>query len=422
MSLVRMFRLAMLPSMLHAQQDLVELKFEPMGANGPGPQDLFNMLTGAADGQYSPNIGVPDDGPADLGRLFNSLLADAGTPRKQQQRRSSKGLGAGSIVDGMDRAGPEVWLEPMSLADPFNVPATAFSDLFPGPVAPPDATDMMVANMMQHISHVFKDSLVPTIRSLQKTEHDCAAEVRSMCNSTQQKPISHLHCLGQHSQSISDKCRARVGKSVPFLCHKAIDQSCDGLDRGILPCLADRLGELQGPCRDAVVATHGVIAKVNTQKASLLNPATGETLVHVPATSASATSKVASGNEVATTAKPVVQAVQREVKLDKILATAAPQSPQASVERPVTVKIAKQPAVPTQAAATVTTKQPPTFKDQQDGRHSWGSYMRGVIVLAVVGGFVFMFKRQGNSGAKPRCMAKGGPLMELNSQTADHIL
>lgn len=419
----------MLFVMLRAQQqNMVELKFEPLGANGPAPQDLFSMLTGAGRGQDSPIIGVPDDGPgnADLGRLFNSLLADTGSmPRKQQQRHTSKSLGAGSIVDGMDTAGPEVWLEPMSLTNPFNVPVNAFSDLFPGPVAPPDATDMMVANMMQHISHAFRDTLVPTIRSLQQTEHACTAEVSSMCNSTQGKAqgkaISHLHCLGQHSQNISDKCRARVGKSVPFLCHKALDQWCDGLDRGILPCLADKLSELQGSCRDAVLATHGVIAKVNTQKASLLNHVTGETLVHVPPTSMSATSKAAGSKEVGTTAMPIVQAAQREVKLDKILATAAPQAPHAPVERPVAVQVDKRMG-PMKAAAPSSTKQLEPFKDHQDGKHSWSGYVRSVMILAVVGGFVYMFKRQANAGAKPRCMGKSGPLMELNSQTADHIL
>merc|ERR550532_497058 len=153
---------------------------------------------------------------------------------------------------------------------------------------------------------------------MQQTEQVCAAEVRSMCNSTQHK-VSHLHCLGQHSQNISDKCRARVGKSVPFLCHKALDQWCDGLDRGILPCLADKLPELQGSCRDAVLATHGVIAKVNTQKASLLNPLTGETLVYMPK-SASTAPKTAKDEkaQVETTATPVAQAIQQEVKLDKI--------------------------------------------------------------------------------------------------------
>jgi len=417
-----MLRFALLPVMLRAQQqDLVELKFEPLGANGPGPQDLFSMLTGAGRGNVSPNVAVPDDGSgnADLGRLFNSLLTDIGAPGKQQQRRSPKSLGGGSLEDSMDSAGPEMWLEPMSLRNQFSVPAAAFSDLFPGPLAPPDPTDMLVANMMQHISHAFRDTVMPTIRSLQKTEHICAADVRSICNSTQNKSISHLHCLGQHAQNISDKCRARVGKSVPFLCHKAIDQWCDGLDRGILPCLADKLTELQGSCRDAVLATHGVIFKVNTQKASLLNHVTGETVVHVPPTSAPATTKPAGSKELGTTASPMVQAVQREVKLDKVLATPAPQSPHA--EPPVAVKMDKQRMVPAQAAAPgATTKQMAMFKEQ-DGRRSWNSYVRGAVFLALVGGFVFMYKRQ-SAGPKPRCMAKAGPLMELNSQTADHIL
>jgi len=412
-----------MPLVLYAQQqETVELKFEPLGAQGPGPQELFSMLTGAASPQDSPMIGAPvGPQPTDLGRLFNSLLDIASVPRKQRQHRSSENLGAGSLVDGVDTGGPEVWLEPMSLTNPFSVPTTVFSDLFPVQVAPPDATDMMVTNMMQHISHMFRDTLMPTIRSLQKTEHACAVEVHSMCNATQNKAKSHLHCLGQHSQNISDKCRVRVGKSVPFLCHQAIDQWCDGLDRGILPCLADKLEELQGSCRDSVIATHGVIAKVNTQKASLLNPLTGETLVYMP-TSASTAPKTANDKKAETTAMPVLQAVQQEVKLDKVLATPAPWLQSAAAELPVPMQVDQRRGVLVKAPAAGASKQQTAFKDPQDGKHGWGSYLRGLIVVVLVGGFIYALKGNNSAGAKPRCLTKNGALLELNSHTADHIL
>jgi hypothetical protein len=288
-------------------------------------------------------------------------------------------------------------------------------------VAPPDATDMMVTNMMQHISHMFRDTVMPTIRSLQQTEHACAAEVKSMCNATQKKAKSHLHCLGQHSQNIGDKCRVRVGKSVPFLCHQAIDQWCDGLDRGILPCLADKLEELQGSCRDAVIATHGVIAKVNTQKASLLNPVTGETLVYMP-TSASTAPKTAKDEKAETTAAPMLQPVQQEVKLDKILATAAPVLLSDSAELPLPMQVDKSRGVLVKAAAPGANAQQTTFKNPQDGKHGWGSYLRGLIVVALVGGFMYMLNCKNSAGAKPRCLTKNGALLELNSHMADHIL
>merc|ERR1719387_2896273 len=119
----------------------------------------------------------------------------------------------------------------------------------------------------------FQQQLLPIVQQAQEDDalpKSCSPELKAYCKNAK----SRLHCLGQHSQDISDTCRADVGKSVPFLCSGPIDAFCDVLMGGILSCLANHLNDLDGPCRDSVQATKHIINKVNTQKASVKDPKT----------------------------------------------------------------------------------------------------------------------------------------------------
>merc|ERR1719335_1237906 len=92
----------------------------------------------------------------------------------------------------------------------------------------------------------------------------CSKEIKAHCKDAR----SQLHCLGKYNADISDGCRADIGKAVPFLCSNEIDQYCDVLMGGILSCLGNQMKNLQGPCKDAVVATKKAIQKVNAKKPS----------------------------------------------------------------------------------------------------------------------------------------------------------
>merc|ERR1719424_54247 len=90
----------------------------------------------------------------------------------------------------------------------------------------------------------------------------CSKEIKAHCKDAK----SQLHCLGKYPSEISDGCRADIGHAVPFLCSDAIDHYCDVLMGGILSCLGNQLNSLEGPCKDAVVATKKIVQKVNSQK------------------------------------------------------------------------------------------------------------------------------------------------------------
>jgi len=84
---------------------------------------------------------------------------------------------------------------------------------------------------------------------------------------------------------------------VPFLCSRAIDKFCDVLQVGILDCLSGHLGDLEAPCKDSVVATKHVIAKVNIQKAMVKVGETknGVKTIHAPPRTLSLLSNAAAG-------------------------------------------------------------------------------------------------------------------------------
>jgi len=243
-------------------------------------EDLLDLFAGTGHGHGESH---------DLGHLFDSLLQPA--PRlishSLRQRRSPKG-GVVDLEDLLSSMQAD-WL-PEGLGTASIMHADDVADLFPAhvvinmdpsPVAFSGFHDSILDDMMQHLSRTFRQDMLPALhRATGKSgfAKSCDDDVRSRCGETD----SQLHCLGQHAGNVSEACRKDAGKSVPFLCSGAIDKWCNILERGILPCLADHLEELDNTCRDAVLATHTVIAKANTQKVSLVDPITGEKQSHSP--------------------------------------------------------------------------------------------------------------------------------------------
>jgi len=419
----------------------MEVEFEPMGMNGPSPEELMGMLSG---GEGPRGMTFAASGP-DMGSLFNDMVRSMQIPRRgSRQHRGRAHMSNGDDFGGMlsDSDG----FGPMLIDAGSSMPVSEFHDLFPGPMGmaadpeevelmgPLGGPDLMVGDMLRHVNRMFKTGMLPAIHrmsSKQRKRAACQDDVQRLCNGTQRQ----LHCLGQHASEISEDCRKAVGKSVPFLCNKAISQHCDALDRGLLPCLADRLQELDGSCRDAVVATHRVIAKVNTQKATVQDPATGEKVVHTPTAPATEWRQETSP----TSSQRPVPPAQREVQLDKIIASAPTKAPlgmqdraqSTSTRKPVAPVFAEPHVV---ATATHVDRSPPTLPatnpvlaatnqappaPQGQAGHSVSGVLQAVVLLGLICGCVYMLKSQ--VGNKSRCVSKGA-LLELNTNTPDHML
>jgi len=133
---------------------------------------------------------------------------------------------------------------------------------------PFEAPDPMVQNLVKELNGGFVEQVLP--RAMQaagagKDHNSCKNDVDRHCKGFN----NHLHCLGQHADAISDKCRADVGKSVPFLCGAFIDRFCDLLDKGIMSCLKAHKHQLGGDCKDAYDTTEHVIKQSKSQKAKV---------------------------------------------------------------------------------------------------------------------------------------------------------
>mmetsp|Transcript_94746 Transcript_94746/g.294685 ORF Transcript_94746/g.294685 Transcript_94746/m.294685 type:complete len:383 (+) Transcript_94746:3-1151(+) len=203
-------------------------------------------------------------------------------PAGQQTRRWRNADGSEEILLQGPMPGPQR----------SSVPVDVFRDLFPGPLVvegpgsgpgmPFGGPDPMVLDMLQDMDRNFQDGLLPLVHGANvggaRAPRSCQHDLQRHCS----RARSQVHCLGQHKEDISEPCRKDVGKSVPFLCTKFIDQFCDVLQKGILSCLGDHLKELDSQCSDAVIATQHVISKANTQKTTVKvsNPVTGEQKVH----------------------------------------------------------------------------------------------------------------------------------------------
>jgi len=165
------------------------------------------------------------------------------------------------------------------MGGPGGIPVEMLNQLFPpgqviieeddgpGPAGgrPPPGADAVIQDLMREMDEAMQAQIAPLAEQAAENNlpGSCSKEIKAHCRDAK----SQLHCLGKYPNDISDKCRGDVGKSVPFLCSEAIDNYCDVLMGGILSCLGNQLKNLQGPCKDAVVATKKVIQKVNSKKA-----------------------------------------------------------------------------------------------------------------------------------------------------------
>lgn len=200
-----------------------------------------------------------------------------GPPRGEMLPFGPRGPPPGVMIEEeVDGPGGTVVMEGPVIEEQRHMPVEAFQELFPGPLAmhgPPGfgpfgAPDPMIMDMMQEMSQHFQQNMLPKIHetTLQRAPVTCQHDLTKHCKSAR----SQLHCLGQHAEDISPTCRKDVGRSVPFVCAKMINSFCDVLHSGVLPCLEQHMGALNGECKDSVQATRSVIKKANAHKASLV--------------------------------------------------------------------------------------------------------------------------------------------------------
>jgi len=168
---------------------------------------------------------------------------------------------------------------PMVFTDEPN-PVEMMRALFPGPLqhgmhpmpghAMPFAEpDPVVLDMLGTVDTVMNDVMTPGLHlmaSASQAPASCHADLQKHCP----RARSQVHCLGLHSDDISEHCEKDVGKSVPFVCSHAIDQYCDVLQSGVLDCLKGHLQTLSPPCKDAVLATSKALAHLNGLKPQTL--------------------------------------------------------------------------------------------------------------------------------------------------------
>lgn len=303
----------------------VEIEFSPMdmsqqGDQGQIPGPLMEMLQGGGSARKgSSSMRGPARGgrEAELDNMLASVLG--GMMDGQGGGRGGGQRGAGMppgmteeiVVEGPD--GTQVMTmggsgpgDMQRISGPGakgknSLPAGLLRNLFPGasfgPGGPvvvegssgggfgrsPFGADPMMKDIMQDLDRSFAQDMMPAIQKAAAGNSDpaaCQEDVKKNCAGA----TSHLHCLGANHDIISEACRKEVGQSVPFRCSKSIDRFCDVLQMGILDCLYSHMQDLESDCRDAVLTTKHVINKVNTQKASLLDPSTGIKKVSTPAT------------------------------------------------------------------------------------------------------------------------------------------
>lgn len=166
---------------------------------------------------------------------------------------------------------------PNTGADPNGCNGDFYNlDLYVKPSLGPDA---LIADMLQDLDRSFAQQMMPAIKNAAGQEFGaCTEDVKKSCAGAK----SHLHCLGMNHETISEACRTEVGKSVPFTCSTSIDRFCDVLQKGILSCLYDHMQDLDGACRDAVLATQHVINNAKSQQASPAQPPLGITKASTP--------------------------------------------------------------------------------------------------------------------------------------------
>lgn len=412
---------------------------------GPGPQGPMRGPPGPkgkADKSKNQQEAALDDMLADMfGAPPGSIKAEKSDRSSPKQKVTKKRLGDGTVIIEEDMpmdggnplaammnqmmgggmgdggpiqiigGGPPPGVFPLDMRS--SVPVSNIRDLFPGPHPqghkdanmPFNQPDPMIMDMMQDLDRAFTQNFLPTVQraaGVDRVPDSCKQELSKHCNA---QVKSQLHCLGKHPEEISAPCRKDVGKSVPFLCSPAIDKFCDVLEKGILNCLGDHIKELDGPCKDAVITTHHVISKVNSQKASITNKATGEKIESKPSTPAPASreamldkelSKVSTGGKVDATPPPPPpppastmaksSAVKsREAELDAKLA-GLPQAPARSLslaQDPDHFEMLREPATTFRHPASPAV-QLPHNPDVSDAGFA-GYIFRGLVALGIIG-------------------------------------
>jgi hypothetical protein len=325
------------PSLAHDGL-FMDIEFEPM--QGPA------MLHGGALPLDATNLKK-----VDLDRALENLLGGATNMKSEDLDRGLKDLLGGATFG--DQQGPfrparsrSATHKPrdigLSLLQGFpadlqksSMPVGLFRDLFPGPLvmqqhhgarrATPFANpDPLVMDMIQTMNNDIQDSLLPLIHDTQpltSTPLSCYRDVQKHCR----KDRSQVHCLGQHEDDISESCGKELSQSVPFICSRAIDKFCGVLPIGVLDCLGGHLEDLEAPCKDAVVATKHVIAKVNTQKATVTMGETknGVKTIHAPPRSLSLPRAAAGENTASDSSADIAVPLPEKSASRKVLDSAA---------------------------------------------------------------------------------------------------
>lgn len=282
---------------------MVEIQFEPIGPeemamNEQSPAVMLDAMRAQNKQMQDANKRMQDAlhvfGAHDLERMFDQEMSSSHALRGHRG-----GNGFGTMRAGPPKPSPEEEDEnPMLMIShgrkgtPTSISASTLRQLFPGPglmmeedmapmPMPFGSPDIAILNMLNQMDEMFAQDFLPVAHraaSAGRTPDSCGPYVRHYCR----RAPSQLHCLGQHVDEVSDECREDVGKSVPFVCSTAIDKFCNLLEKSILECLGAHVEKLEDSCRDAVVATQHVIAKANSQRATVTDPVTGIRKVNVP--------------------------------------------------------------------------------------------------------------------------------------------
>jgi len=288
----------------------------PVARPGPGWEKAGGPSRGSGNQAHRQHSASREDDLDQLMQgLLGSMLSDQQGSFRPAKSRSAPHKPRETALTRRPAGDQEVMFQglPVDLQR-SSMPIGLFRDLFPGPLVmeqdhgPRRATpladpDPLVMDMLQSMNGDIQEALLPLIHDANKARTappSCDKDVQKHCG----KERSQVHCLGQHQDDISDSCRKDISQSVPFLCSRAIDKFCDVLQVGVLDCLSGHLGDLESQCKDSVVATRHVIAKVNTQKATVKAGETknGVKTIHAPPRTLSLLSNAATGEKPASIA------------------------------------------------------------------------------------------------------------------------
>eukprot|EP00930_Biecheleria_cincta_P027871 TRINITY_DN19493_c0_g1_i1.p1 TRINITY_DN19493_c0_g1~~TRINITY_DN19493_c0_g1_i1.p1 ORF type:complete len:421 (-),score=74.61 TRINITY_DN19493_c0_g1_i1:139-1401(-) len=198
-------------------------------------------------------------GPGPGGGVMEVMSAPIGG-----QVQVSQGTGPGGNIMEVVSFDRPLMPEPQMLRGLFPGPLLMQID-GPGgarvPAMPFHDPDPLVLDMLSSVDALMQNAIpeIHRVESASSAPASCNRDLAKHCS----KARSQIHCLGQHSEDVSESCQKDVGHSVPFTCSKAIDKFCDIMQVGILDCLRSHTAELQGDCLDCVLATRKAITGLN---------------------------------------------------------------------------------------------------------------------------------------------------------------